>query len=134
VWWRAGAAWLGLLVVAVVNGAVRESAMTPRFGGAAAHRLSTLTLCALILAVTWLLMPWVHPETPRAAWRVGLAWVGLTLAFEFLAGHYLFGRPWAQLIADYDVRAGRIWPVVLVTTLVAPRFVGALRGTWGGGR
>ena len=133
-WWRAGAAWLGLLVLAILNGAVREWAMTPRLGDAAAHRLSTLTLCALIVGFTWLVIPWIHVATPREAWRVGIAWVALTLAFEFLAGHYLFGRPWTQLTADYDVLAGRIWPLVPVTTLVAPRVGGALRGIWGGGR
>lgn len=68
------------------------------------------------------------------AWAVGAGWVLLTVAFEFLAGHYLFGRPWAQLTADYDVLSGRIWPLVLVATLVAPRFVAGQRGLWSDGR
>jgi len=48
------------------------------------------------------------------------AWVALTLAFEFLAGHYLFHNPWDKLLADYDVLHGRIWPLVLIVTLLAP--------------
>ena len=132
--WRASAAWIGLLVMAVLNGGVREWALTPWLGDAAAHRLSTITLCALILVLAWLAIPWIGPGTPGDAWTVGLAWVTLTLAFEFLAGRYTFGRPWAELLADYDVLAGRIWPLVLVTTLMAPRLVGARRGLWSGGR
>ena len=48
------------------------------------------------------------------------AWVALTLAFEFLAGHYLFHNPWDKLLADYDVWHGRIWPLVPIVTLLAP--------------
>jgi hypothetical protein len=44
----------------------------------------------------------------------------LTLAFEFLAGHYLFGAPWPQLLADYNVLRDRIWVLVLATTALAP--------------
>jgi hypothetical protein len=47
-------------------------------------------------------------------------WLGLTLAFEFLAGHYLFRQSWDRLLADYNVARGRIWPLVLVVTAAAP--------------
>ncbi len=33
---------------------------------------------------------------------------------------YLFGRSRLFLLADYNTLAGRIWPLVLVVTLVAP--------------
>jgi hypothetical protein len=56
--------------------------------------------------------------------------VVLVLAFEFLAGHYLFGTPWSELLADYNVMRGRIWPLVLVTTFVAPYLAGRMRGMW----
>jgi hypothetical protein len=44
----------------------------------------------------------------------------LTVAVEFLAGHFLFGRDWKVLLADYNLAAGRIWLIVLVVTLTAP--------------
>ena len=47
-------------------------------------------------------------------------WLVLTVAFEFLGGHYLFGQSWERLFADYDVRSGRIWLLVLATTAAAP--------------
>jgi hypothetical protein len=46
---RAIAIWLLLLVLAIANGALREAVLTPRLGADAGHRVSTLTLCALIL-------------------------------------------------------------------------------------
>jgi hypothetical protein len=49
------------------------------------------------------------------------------LAFEFLAGHFLFGHSWDRLLADYDILHGRIWPVALVVTFIAPLVAFAVR-------
>ena len=51
---------------------------------------------------------------------VGTVWVALTVAFEFVAGHYVFGNSWERLIADYNVFRGRIWILVLLMNLFAP--------------
>ena len=50
-------------------------------------------------------------------------WLGMTLVFEFGAGHYLFGTPWRALLADYNVLAGRLWVLVLIATMTAPALV-----------
>jgi hypothetical protein len=117
---RGGVVWFGLLTVAIVNGAAREALLTPRWGAHMAHVLSTFTLCSGILLLSWLSIRWLDPRTPRDAWAIGGLWLALTVAFEFLAGHYLFGQPWSRLLADYNVPAGRIWPLVPITTLLAP--------------
>lgn len=119
-WLRAFGVWFLLLVVAIVNGAIRESVLAPKFGAKGAHLLSTLSLSVLILATAWLTAPFVEYGSSREAWLVGAMWVVLTLAFEFLAGRFLFGKSWEVLLADYDIMQGRIWPLVLVVTLVAP--------------
>jgi hypothetical protein len=113
--------WFGLLAVAIVNGAAREGFLTPRWGEHTAHALSTITLSVSIVLVAWFSIRWLDPRSSRDAWAIGGLWVALTLAFEFLAGHYLFGHPWSRLLADYNVLAGRIWPLVLITTALAPR-------------
>jgi hypothetical protein len=125
---RAFVVWIVLLVTAIANGAVRELAFVPRIGEAAGHILSTLTLCAAIPLLSWLTIGWIRPVSARDAWTVGGVWLSLTLAFEFLAGHYVFGHPWRRLLADYDVSRGRIWVLVLVTTVVAPVVTSAARG------
>jgi hypothetical protein len=119
-YWRAVVIWLLQLAFAVVNGVVREGVLLPYLGPGTGHVVSTFFLCAAILIITLLTIGWIAPATTASALRLGLLWVGLTLAFEFGAGHYLFGHPWERLLADYDVAAGRIWPLVLVTTLLAP--------------
>jgi hypothetical protein len=113
-------AWCGLLLVAVMNGAAREAWIIPLAGDAAGHAISTITLCVAILAFAWLTAGWLRPASAGEALRIGVAWLTLTLAFEFLAGHYLFGTSWEDLLADYNVFRGRIWMLVLVTTALAP--------------
>jgi hypothetical protein len=120
---RAVVVWFGILILAIVNGATRDGLMTPVIGDTVARAISSLTLSALILGVSALSIRWMGTATTRDAWLIGFVWLGMTLAFEFLAGHYLFGKAWAELLADYDVTCGRIWIVVLMTTLVAPRWV-----------
>lgn len=126
--WRAIAIWLVLMILAIVNGGVRDAVVTPRTGEHAGHVIATVVLSAIILLVARGAIGWIRPGDRRGALAVGATWLGLTLAFEFLAGHYLFRASWQRLVADYDVSRGRIWPLVLLTTLVAPLIVYRLRG------
>lgn len=117
---RALLTWSGLLVLAVLNGGCRESVLVPRLGRALAQGLSTIMLSLFILALGWVATPWIGPRTLQDAWTIGGTWVGLTLAFEFLGGHFIFGKPWQTLLADYNLLAGRIWVMVLIVTLMTP--------------
>jgi hypothetical protein len=125
---RAFDAWLVILLVAFVNGGIREALIIPRTGDATGHVISTIMLCVAILVVCRLLIGWINPATARDSWRIGAMWLALTLAFEFLAGHYLFGTPWRGLLADYDILRGRVWVLVLVTTALAPWLFAPKRG------
>jgi len=117
---RAAAIWGGLVPLAVANGALRDLLISPRLGPRAGHVISTLILCAAIAVFALVSIPWIAPPDRSAALRVGVLWLALTVAFEFLAGHWLFGTPWEDLLADYNVAAGRVWMLVLVATLLAP--------------
>jgi hypothetical protein len=125
---RAVMVWVLLLMVAVLNGALREGWITPRWGPGTGHVVSTLLLAALILLVACLTVGWLPLSTRGQALRVGLIWLLLTLAFEFLAGHYLFGRDWRNLWSEYNLRQGRIWVFIPVVTFFAPLLGGYLRG------
>ena len=125
---RAVVVWLAILVLANLNGAVRELWLIPRLGPMPGRVLSTIVLSALVFFVTWLTIGWIRPLTTGDALRVGVAWLGLTLAFEFGFGHYVFHQPWAALLADYDLSRGRIWIVVPLIVLFAPLWTARLRG------
>ena len=126
---RAVAIWLVLLVLAVLNGALREFVLHRSIGEQAGHIVSTVILCVLILLVAGLAISWIRPATAKDALLIGLFWVVLTVAFEFLAGHYLFGNPWQKLLADYNVIEGRIWFLVLLANLFSPLFAFKLGGS-----
>lgn len=117
---RALLVWLLLVVLAIGNGTLRTFLLVPRLEERTGHAVSTVLLSALIAITAWLTIRWIRPPTAKDAWLVGTLWLVLTLAFEFGAGHFLFRNSWERLLADYDLRNGRIWILVLLTTLLAP--------------
>jgi hypothetical protein len=44
----------------------------------------------------------------------------MTLAFEFLFGHFVAGHSWARLLQDYNLLAGRVWVLLLAWVALAP--------------
>jgi hypothetical protein len=124
---RAVVIWCALLMIASINGLVREALLIPRMGEVGGRAISTLALSALIVVLTWISIGWIAPRSAQQTWTVGVIWVLLTLAFEFLAGHYVFHNAWSRLLEDYNVVRGRIWILVLITTLVSPRLCARLR-------
>jgi ABC-type uncharacterized transport system permease subunit len=126
--WRALAVWLVILVLANLNGAVRELWIIPQIGELSGRALSTLILCGLVFFLTWRTIGWIRPVSAGEAVEIGVLWLLLTLAFEFLVGHYVFGTEWATLLEDYDVTKGRIWPLVLAFVVVSPMWTGRMRG------
>ena len=120
---RAVLVWFGIMVIAILNGAFRDVVLVARMGDPMARAVSCVTLGLAIFAIAWLAMPWIRPSSAGGAWQVGVLWLAMTLVFEFGAGHYLFHTPWPQLLADYNLAAGRLWILVLAATLLAPVIV-----------
>jgi hypothetical protein len=89
---RAAVIWMGILVLASRNGAVRDRLVAPRIGDTLARAISTLVLCGLVLLVTLMAIRWTAPPNPQAALAVGLLWLVLTLTFEVRAGRLLGSR------------------------------------------
>ena len=78
--------------------------------------------------VIWVVTPWVAPSLDaRTLLGLGLSWMMATVLFEFGFGHYVAGHTWSRLFADYNVAAGRVWILVLLTILVTPSAVGFFR-------
>lgn len=125
---RAVAVWGALLILAVLNGGLRDTWLSPWLGDIVGRALSTVLLCGLIFLVTWWTIGWIRSATAREALSVGALWLALTLTFELVVGHYGFGKAWSELLADYDLRHGRIWLAVLVVTLLALLWTARLRG------
>jgi hypothetical protein len=125
---RALLIWLLLAALAVSAGIAREALLTPRIGAEAAHVVGTFVVVAAFLLAIGLTIGWIVPELAVSRlWLVGGLWLVLTVAFEFGFGHFVAGHSWSRLLRDYDVLAGRIWVLVLLTVLLAPVWLGHLR-------
>lgn len=128
VYLKAMGVWGVILAAMCCNGAVREGMLRGRLGELRANQVSVLTGSMLYVVILVALWGWMGIRTPGMAWGVGGMWLVMTLLFEFGFGHYVAGHSWGRLLEDYNVLAGRLWPVVLVLVVVGPRVVGWWKG------
>ena len=113
-------AWLMMLVVSVANGAVRDLTYGKYLEELRAHQLSTLSGMVLLGLVMGAFLRAHRPASATHAIGIGLTWLALTLAFEFLFFHYVGGHSWRQLLRNYDLSQGRIWILIPAWITVAP--------------
>lgn len=119
------AAWGLTVVIAIANAGFRETFIAPATSELVAHQLSTVTLIALLTIFSYACFTrWAFQHTRSELLAVGVLWVGLTVAFEFLFGHYVAGNSWSSLFQQYDLLAGYVWVFVPLTMLVAPLVFG----------
>ena len=123
---KATLGWLLLFVVMFANGAIRVLVLQPQLGEDRARQVASLSGVPLVLLVSWLFVR-VSPEARSAQlWRVGIAWLITTVAFEFLFGHFVSGLSWHALLADYNILRGRLWSLILISVCLGPWFWGAV--------
>ena len=118
--WRYVIGWLPLVVIGILNGILRQKGYSKYVGELTAHQISTLTGIILMgLYIWWLTGVW-KIESSGQALAIGLIWLGMTVVFEFVFGHYVIGHSWKKLFHDYNLLEGRVWVFVLIWITVAP--------------
>jgi len=118
--WRYLFAWVPMVFIAIANGLFREKFFASRLKELHAHQASTATLIILFGIYTWIVIRIWQPESARQAVIIGIIWLILTVAFEFLFGHYVAGHSWSRLFNDYNLFAGRLWILILIWVAIAP--------------
>lgn len=113
-------AWIGLVIVAILNGALRVKGYSPYMSELAAHQLSTGIGLCFFSFIFWFLTGAYRLESSGLALGIGAMWLVLTILFEFVFGHFVIGHPWSKLFADYNIFKGRLWSLVLFWTFVGP--------------
>jgi hypothetical protein len=112
--------WVLLALAMIANGVVRLYLLLPLLGERGAELASAATGVVLILVITRPFIRSLDFAGPREYAGIALLWMGLTVAFEFGFGHYVAGTSWSALLANYDLLAGRTWPVVLAFVAGSP--------------
>jgi len=119
--------WVIFLILAIVNAIVRESIYAPRLGEDLGHAVSSIIAIIYTLAITYWFIDRIKADVigTDLLW-IGVLWLILTVIFEFGFGHYIMGRSWDYLLADYNILKGRLWSLVLLTMLIAPPLWGLI--------
>lgn len=125
--WRYILLWVPMIFIAIANAGIREFVYAKYLGELRAHQVSTATGIFFFGLYIWVITNFWHIQSTTQALTIGLIWLGLTVAFEFIFGHYIVGHPWSQLLADYNLFAGRVWIFVLIWIAIAPFFFYSLR-------
>lgn len=115
--------WVINIFVAILNGAIRGALIEPNIGEQAAHQLGTLTGIILFLIVIWIFVWHIKPRQDELIY-VGIFWVAITIIFEFIFGYYVMGHTLEELCFDYNICAGRLWILVLLTIFIGPYLIG----------
>ena len=116
--------WFILMVFAIVNAGIREGFYVNFLNELQAHQMSTFTLMVIIVLYTYVLLRFSgYDITERQAVTMGGIWFIMTVAFEFLAGHYVFGSSWDELWGSYNILNGRVWALIPISVLLAPLII-----------
>jgi hypothetical protein len=123
---RALVSWVVLLAVAFLNGALRVTAYPAALSDFAARQVACGVGAVLLGGAIWLLLRRWPIATARQGWLTGALWTGLTVVFE-AAMTLVGGGTWDQVLAQYALWEGSLWPLLLLWVLAAPRAVSAVQ-------
>jgi hypothetical protein len=111
--------WFALAVLMSANGVFREAVLAPAFWREVADALSAGSGIALILGVTALAFRrWGGGGLSAAP--LAVMWGVLTVGFEFAVGLTVGERTVEELLENYAIWRGNLWPLVLLSLLIAP--------------
>ena len=119
--------WLVILVLAALNGLLRESVLVPRLGAIQGMVLSGALLSCIVLMAAYVLVPWVGARGATQFLLIGAGWLVFTLIFEFSFG-LSRGEEFSAILEAYTFEGGNLWPVVLLVTAISPWLIAKLRG------
>lgn len=118
-------AWFPMLIIAILNGTLRDLGYKKWMGELAAHQISTFSLIILLGLYIAFIVKKIPPQTAMQAVLLGLFWMFLTLCFEFGFGKYR-RLSWQQLFSDYNILKGRIWILIPLWMAFAPYLIGRI--------
>lgn len=111
--------WLPMIAIAFLNATLRQLVLVKYMSELRAHQLSTVTLILLCTIYTAVVFRFLPVQNVKQSLLIGLVWVALTILFEFSLGRFT-RRSWTELLHDYNLLAGRIWLIFLLTLFLLP--------------
>jgi len=109
-----------MIILAIINGAIREAVYTDSLGEKASHNVSVFTLIILLGIYIWFITRKWKFMSSGQAWLTGIIWVILTVLFEFVFFGFVLKISWEKLISAYNLPSGELWILVLIWILISP--------------
>ena len=131
-WRRAVAVWLLVMAVEFVHGTLRWFFLRPRVGDFRSGQIGVITGSLLFLLIVYLCEPRMKLQSAGDGLSVGALWLVLTLAFEWSLGHYIAGRSWENMAAEYNLWRGGLMPIGLAVFALSPWIAYRWRNSSGG--
>lgn len=105
--------WLSIIPLAILNGGLRDSFITPLIGENFSRPISGFTLCCLIFIVSFIFVPRLGNGLKKTYIQMGILWILLTIIFETVFG-LLQGNNFNEIINAYDLTTGDLWLIVVI--------------------
>ncbi len=115
---KALAIWFVLIAAEIIHGILRSIFLVPRLG-----EFRSL----IILVIALVSVRWIGATRSSHLLEISILWLALTLAFEFLFGHFVAGASWERLASDYNVLQGGLLPFGMVVLMLSPWIAGKVR-------
>jgi len=119
--------WCIIAIFAVANGVFRVSFLEPYIGKTLALPVSGITLSIIVFTITFLSFKLFDKSSSLTYLLIGIQWVSMTLAFEFIFGHFVMGRSLQALFQVFNILEGNLFIIALLVTLFSPLLVSLIR-------
>jgi hypothetical protein len=115
------AAWCLLISAAFVEGIFRRISLEPHMAKISAEVIGiALVLVSGFLIASWFARTGRFPQESRQLIAIGLLWVALTVAFEFVFFGLVMRISMEELLENYDVVNGDLFPIGLLLLVFVP--------------
>ena len=116
-----------MIVIAIINGVIRQGFYLTFLDELSAHQLSVLSGIIFFSIYIWFITGKWRLNSYKQTILIGFMWLIMTILFEFVFGHYVMGHSWDKLLHDYNFFAGRLWVIVLLWITISPTIFYHLR-------
>lgn len=106
------------MLLAILNGAIRDFLYKNKLGELKAHQRSTYSLLVLMILFTYLMQLYFPLNSVNESVFIGICWFLFTEAFEFLFGRYIGKKTWKELFKAYNIKEGQLWVLIPICALI----------------
>jgi hypothetical protein len=121
--------WLSITPLAILNGGLRETFLTPWLGEHLSRPISGILLCFMIFIVSFIFIPKIGKGNEKTYIKIGVLWVSLTIIFETVLG-LVTRMSCGEIFKAYDITSGNLWLIVVLFIGFAPWLVAKINGLY----